>query len=463
MLTIKSKLIVAYTVAFGLLVTAFAMIIHESISDAEIAKLDARLESHADKLQTELEEEHLQPGFPNRSELDSITTEGLRGTRIRLLTLGNNVVFTDSGFEIDAHVDWKSGPSGVARKGMAKWNHRKYRVLQWPVEIENRIQYLVQVAAPMHDIEETMERLRLLFFIVIPGGLLLAGCAAYFITSMAFRPMMNMVRTAEKISASNLDARLALPSADDEVRQLGKALNDMIERIDNTFKGQRQFVADASHELRTPLTIIRSELESAARAARSRGVKESLSASLAELDRMSVMIGDLLVLAKLDAARMKLETAAVRLDELVIECVQTARGIAKKRDVKLKVFIGDAAEVSGDHEKLKSVILNLLDNAIKYSGKKSSVTVSLILNQTPGMASIVISDHGIGIPESEQAKVFRRFYRGAKPRSTTDGSGLGLAISQRFVALHGGSISVKSQEGKGSTFTVELPLGGSPA
>lgn len=463
MFTIKSKIILAYTLAFGLLVTAFAMIIHESISDAEIAKLDARLESHAAKLQAELEGDQPQDGLPNRTELDSITTDGLKGVRIRLLTLDHIEVFADTGFTLDPRMKWKTGTTTHAKKGTTKWNHHKYRVLEWPLEVDQRGHYLVQVAAPMHDIEESMDHLRLIFFIVIPGGLFLAGCAAYFITSMAFKPMMNMVRTAEKISASSLDARLALPSADDEVRQLGKALNDMIERIDNTFKGQRQFVADASHELRTPLTIIRSELESAARSARSRGVKQSLSASLAELDRMSVMIGDLLVLAKLDAARMKLETAAVRLDELVIECVQTARGIAKKRNVKLKVFVGEAVEVSGDHEKLKSVILNLLDNAIKYSGKKSSVTVSLILNQTPGMASIVISDHGIGIPESEQAKVFGRFYRGAKPRSSTDGSGLGLAICQRFVALHGGSISVKSQEGKGSTFTVELPLGGSPA
>jgi two-component system OmpR family sensor kinase len=458
MFTIKTKIIVAYTVAFGLLVTGFAMIIYESIWDAEMAKLDARLESHADKLQTELEEDHLQPGFPNRSELDSITTDGLKGARIRLLTLENNVVFADSGFELDARVKWNSSSSTAAQKGMAKWNHRKYRVLQWPVEVESRIQYMVQVAAPMHDIEETMDHLRLLFLIAIPGSLLLAGCAAYFITRLAFKPMMNMVRTAEKISAASLDARLELPAANDEVRQLGQALNEMIERIDKTVKGQRQFIADASHELRTPLTIIRSELESAARLARTSAVKGSLSTSLAELDQLSLMIGDLLMLAKLDAARVKLETAPVRLDELVVDCVQAARGIANKKNIKLKVFIEEAVEISGDQEKLKSVILNLLDNAIKYSGRKKAVTASLVLGQTAGMASIVISDHGIGIPQSEQAKIFSRFYRGSQPRSKTDGSGLGLAIAQRFVELHRGSISVRSQEGKGSTFTVDLPL-----
>jgi signal transduction histidine kinase len=270
--------------------------------------------------------------------------------------------------------------------------------------------------------------------------------------------MMNMVRTAELISAASLDARLELPTANDEVRQLGKALNDMIERIDKTVKGQRQFIADASHELRTPLTIIRTELESAAKSARTSTIKESLSTSLSELDRLSLMIGDLLLLAKLDAARVKIEITPVRLDELVVECVQAARGLAKTKDVRLKVFIEEAVEIPGDHEKLKSVIFNLIDNAIKYSARKSAVTVSLVLGQTPGMASVVISDHGIGIPATEQSKIFGRFYRGAHPRSNTDGSGLGLAIAQRFVELHRGTITVKSREGKGSTFTVDLPL-----
>jgi signal transduction histidine kinase len=109
------------------------------------------------------------------------------------------------------------------------------------------------------------------------------------------------------------------------------------------------------------------------------------------------------------------------------------------------------------------VIFNLLDNAIKYSERKSTVAVSLVLGQAAGMASVVISDHGIGIPESEQAKVFGRFYRGAEPRSNTDGSGLGLAIAQRFVELHKGHISLKSQKGKGSTFIVDLPLASTAA
>jgi len=283
---------------------------------------------------------------------------------------------------------------------------------------------------------------------------------AFFIALMAFKPMMRMVKTAEQISATNLHARLEMPRARDEVHMLGRALNDMIERIDNTIKGQRQFIADASHELRTPLTIIRSELEYAERFARHSSVKKSITASLTEVDRLSSMVNDLLMLAKLDAARVKLELSQLRLDELLLECVQATRAIAKKKDVKLEVFVNEAVEVSGDHEKLKSVVLNLLDNAIKYSGRKSVVSASLVLNETtPQTASIIIQDRGIGIPKSEQASIFGRFYRGSRPRSKIDGSGLGLAIALRFVEMHGGTIFVESEEGKGSTFTVQLPLG----
>jgi signal transduction histidine kinase len=331
-------------------------------------------------------------------------------------------------------------------------------VLQLPVEIENRVQFILQVAGSMHEIEEAKEDLQLLFFTVIPAGLLLAGLIAYFITSLAFKPMMKMVRAAEQISAANLDARLELPRAHDEVHQLGTALNEMIGRIDKTIKGQRQFVADASHELRTPLTIIRGELEAAAASIRKPSVKENITTSLSELEHLSKLVSDLLTLAKLDAERVRLEVSSVRLDELVVDCVQAARGVAKNKGVTLRIYVEEALEIPGDHEKLKSVMFNLLDNAIKYSARRGVVSVSLMSNRKAGTSSIIISDKGIGIPEAEQSKVFGRFYRGSQPRSKSDGSGLGLAIAQRFVELHGGRIALKSKPGKGSTFTVELPL-----
>jgi hypothetical protein len=460
MLPIKIKVVLASTLVFGVLMTVFATIVNESLSDSEVAKLDARLESHAHKIQTEFEGDKAEPGLPKLSELDSLHTEGLAMTKIRLLTLEKDIVFADSSFDLDTHMKWNTGSAITERKAKVKIGHAKYRVQQWPVEINGKIQYLVQVASPMKDIESSLDHLTAVFFIVIPATLLLAGCVSFLIAAMAFRPMMKMVKTAEQISATNLHARLDLPRAHDEVHELGKALNEMIERIDDTIKGQRQFIADASHELRTPLTIIRSELEYVDRSTRHSSVKKSITISLTEVDRLSSMVNNLLMLAKLDAARVKLELSPLRLDELLLECVQATRAIAKKKGVKIEVFVKEVVEISGDHEKLKSVVLNLLDNAIKYSGKKSVVSASLLLNHTtPRTASITIRDCGIGVPKSEQASIFGRFYRGSQSRSKIDGSGLGLAIAQRFVEMHGGRISVESEEGKGSTFTVQLPLG----
>ena len=460
MLSIKVKIVIAYTLVFGALLTGFALLTYEAAYDNELAKLDARLESHADKIATELEEDSCEPGFPSRSALDSIQTGGLSVVKVRLLTLDKNVVFADPGFSLESEIKWKQGTVSKAQKATGKIGHKKHRILQWPVEIENKIQYLVQIAAPMHDVEDNLEPMRVLFLVLIPVGLILSGGAAYLISMLAFKPMMKMVKTAETISATTLDARLDLPKVKDEVHLLGRALNEMIERIDGAIKSQRQFVADASHELRTPLTIMRSELEFANRSARKSNLKGNIETSLVELDHLSSMVNDLLTLARLDAAQMKLEMSTIRLDEILVECVQAVRGIAQEKKVRLKLFVEEAVEMEGDRKKLMSVFLNLLDNAIKYSPKNKVVSATLTVSgDVHRTALIAVKDSGPGIPESEQERIFTRFYRGSQSRSQTDGSGLGLAIAQRFVELHGGRIMLQSAEGRGSSFAVELPIG----
>ena len=460
MLSIKVKIVIAYTLVFGALLIGFALLTYEAAYDNEVAKLDARLESHADKIATELEEDSHEQGFPSRSMLDSIQTGGLSVVKLRLMRLDRSVVFTDPGFSLETDMRWNQGPVASVQKFTAKIARKKHRIMQWPVEIDNRIQYLVQIAAPMHDVEQNLDPMRVLFLILIPVGLVLSGGAAYFISALAFKPMMKMVQKAGTISATTLDARLDLPNVKDEVHLLGRALNDMIDRIDSAIKSQRQFVADASHELRTPLTIMKSELEFGYRTARKSTLKEAVGTSLAELDHLSSMVNDLLTLARLDAEQMKLEKSTIRLDEMLVECVQAVRGIAKKKKIRLKVFIGEAIEIEGDQKQLMSVFLNLLDNAIKYSSKNKEVSATLTMNDgEPPKALIVVKDRGPGIPKSEQERVFTRFYRGSHSRSQTDGSGLGLAIAQRFVELHGGRITLQSAEGRGSSFAVELPIG----
>ena len=466
MLTIKTKIVMAYTALFGVLLGGFALTVYERVQDSEFGELDARLETHADKLQTELEEDTDEPGFPNTPEIRSVRTEGLVAVKIRLLTAGGDVVFSDTGFVLGTRMDWNSGKVSGLYKATVLMGGRRVRVLQGPVELEGRIPYVVQVAAPTERIENDLARLRMLLILVIPAALFLAGAAAWLISTVAFKPMMKMVTTARTISVRNLEARLELPATHDEVYELGSALNDMMERIDSAVRSQRQFIADASHELRTPLTILRTELESATRSIRGTRSMRNIGAALTEIDHLSSLVTGLLTLARLDAAQVTFEPELLRLDELLVECVRSVRDIAKKKEIRLDVFVEEAVETFGDAPKLRSIVLNLLDNAIKYSGRKGKVTASLVLahDRSPAV-SIVIRDSGPGIPQNERANIFNRFHRGSQSRAGAgDGSGLGLAIARRFVEMHGGTISLQTQEGRGSVFTVMLPLNvpGSP-
>jgi heavy metal sensor kinase len=311
----------------------------------------------------------------------------------------------------------------------------------------------------MTEAARNLAHLRLLFLISIPSALVLASIAAYIITRSAFRPIATMVATARQISASNLDQRLLVPPANDEIRQLAETLNSMIERIDSAFNAQRQFIADASHELRTPLTIICSELEFAKRRVADGETIESLQNSLSEIDRLARMAESLLLLARLDSSTSLITFSPVRLDELLPECVQLVNKIAEQKGIQIKVHVDEAVEIQGDSERLKSALLNLLDNAVKYSQTGGEVRVSLSILTSPDReAQITVADNGHGISPDDLPHIFERFYRASSNRGESSGSGLGLAIAQRVISLHSGDIQVASELSEGTVFTVNLPI-----
>jgi signal transduction histidine kinase len=287
-------------------------------------------------------------------------------------------------------------------------------------------------------------------------ALLLTALAAFFITHIAFKPITSMVHTTRSITAAKLDSRLPLPQTKDEIRELAETLNEMMERIDAAFRTQRQFVADASHEIRTPLTIIRSELEFAERNPGNAGAEKSLHIALEELERLARLTDGLLLLARLDTSGFSLKTQPVRLDELLIECVQNMQKAAMKRKVPIELHIDEAVEVSVDRDRLKSVVLNLLDNALYYSPKGGSIHLSLAI-LSRNAVQIIVEDSGPGIAPNDLPHIFQRFYRADTERSRENGSGLGLAIAEQVIRLHHGKITVESTLGVGSKFVVELP------
>ncbi|MFI5253078.1 MAG: sensor histidine kinase [Bacteroidota bacterium] len=459
MLTIKTKIILLYTLATGVILGLFAFYIYENYKEAELATIDARLESYAARLSTILEESGDEPGSPDPKILIGNYSKNFPGIRIQLSDRSGNILAGDGSI---------SGKTALARERSFIENRHfediiagegAYRSIWVPVDVNDRDVSTLQIASPLSEYENNLFQLRIIFFIIIPCGLLSMAIAAHFITGYAFRPMLGMVETAKTITGSNLHRRLTLPRAHDEVRTLGETLNDMIERIRASFDSQKQFIADASHEIRTPLTVMCSELEYAAQHTSEASVKECLQTSLAEIDRLTKLADGLLMLAKLDSSQLTLTKQIFRLDELLIECIQFVSPMAEKKKIRIRINLEEPVEIFADREKIKSIIFNLLDNAIKYSCPDTVVTASLSpINIENKSATLSIADEGVGIPENAIPNIFKRFYRVDSSRTENPGSGLGLAIVDRLVALHEGKISVQSKVGEGSAFSIFLPI-----
>jgi len=457
-MTIKAKIILAYTIVFGVMLVCFAILVYGTSRDAEVARLDAYLDTHSMKIGAEVEEQWSEGNFPALPDFRALQPEGLVSAHFRLLALDGSIIVPDTLLVSLRAPAGRPSPAEMPVYRTADIQGSLYRVLTAPVEVANTLAYRVQVVSSLSGVESNLGRLKLLFLCTIPVGLVIASLTAFLITRAAFSPVAAMIATAKRISADNLDARLSLPAIHDEVRLLGETLNGMMQRISSAFQSQRQFVADASHEIRTPLTIIRSELEYLERQTTGRRAKEGLRLSLGEVDRLIRMTDGMLLLTRVDSSRLSLNLSPARIDEILIECIQTVHEVFRRKRVRLTLHIQEAVEIAADGDKVKRVFLNLLDNALKYTRRGG--TVSARLWQEPDGSlpvCVAIEDTGCGIAAKEIPLIFTRFYRADNSRPEGSGSGLGLAIAKSLVAKHGGEITVRSEQGKGSVFTVRLP------
>src|SRR4029079_6250654 len=313
---------------------------------------------------------------------------------------------------------------------------------------------------PLSVIEDGLRELRRDLFAGVFLVLLLASAGGYFLARKSLAPIASMNSQTQRISAENLSARLDVTNSRDELGRLAATINDLLARIENSFKEQQRFIADASHELRTPLAVLRGETEVAL--SKTRTVDEyqqSLSLIQDEAEQLSRIVEDLFILARQPInTRAALNKERVSLNDAVRDCARAAQVLAGQKGVKLKLEKDSPAiTLHGDQELITRLILNLLDNAVKYT--PAGGEISLALARENGNAEIVVRDTGIGIPESAQPRVFDRFYRVDKARARAmGGAGLGLSIAQWIVEVHGGEISVASAPGRGSTFTILLPL-----
>ena len=290
-----------------------------------------------------------------------------------------------------------------------------------------------------------------------PSILVVASLGGAFLAGLALSPVDKITRLARRLSAEDLGQRLDLSLPDDEVGRLARTFDEMIARLDDSFHRQRRFTSDASHELRTPLTIIKGQIDVALQRERDpESYRRVLQSVNEEVDRLIRLAGSLLMLTRADAGQIPLSVERVDVGSVVASSVDQVRPRAAQKGVDLRLDPGDSIAIAGDEDLLLQLVLNLLDNAIKYT--RSGGQVFAGWNVDGDSVELRVQDTGIGIPSEHVPHVFERFYRVDKARSRDGGGvGLGLSIARWIAESHGGSVGVESTPETGSTFTCRLP------
>ncbi len=332
-----------------------------------------------------------------------------------------------------------------------------FRVYTRPVIEDGKVVYMVQVAGPIELISIASGSLMVILFILLPLTIILAGIPGVLLAGLTLKPVNGMINTLKQITAENLKLKIHMPDTKDEVRRLADTFNDMIERLDRSFSSQQNFIKDISYELKAPLFVLKGELAAVLNKPSSKEEYEAiLRRGLEELDKFSQIIDDLIVLARFDNSQMPIEIKKVNLTQAIEEALRCAKAAAAEKDIVLSSFLQDVIVLDGDEERLKKLFTNLIDNAIKYTRRNGKVIIAA--HRGKDLADITVSDTGIGMPEDELSYIFDRFYQVNKSRSGKGGFGLGLSVAKSIAESHKGKIAVESQPGKGSTFTVSLPI-----
>lgn len=488
-LNIRSQLMLWYFLIFAILICLFGAVFYFNLQTSLETNIDTDLRSQAEAISNGINEENgsisvqdvtgVLPGLvdpdagsdtpvPASTPASNEAAHEAQGDvdiapLVRILNNRGSVVYVSPAFgklnmpSISVTQPLRGKPwTGT----VAATNGQMVRVYSLPRFDNGRVYAVVQVGESLLSLSTTLRSVVIELLIIGIIVLLLSFVGSYWLAVRSFSPVGKMTSIARRIEVGDLHERVPVPRAQDELQKLALTFNEMIERLEKSFARQRRFVADASHELRTPVAAIRSmtDVTLASSAAVSpdeyRAVLHDVNV---EAERLGRLISDLLLLARVDENKMPLEREVVRFDRLVADVAATMELLATEKNITLSVEAGESAPVLGDEARLIQVIMNLVDNAVKYTGEGGSVTLRVHVKD--GSVYLSVSDTGTGIGPEHLEHIFERFYRVDPSRSlAAGGTGLGLSIVEWVVRAHGGTISVASKAGQGSTFTVQLPL-----
>jgi heavy metal sensor kinase len=323
--------------------------------------------------------------------------------------------------------------------------------------------FIIQVAYTDKAIQVVLGHLLSIFAVLVPVVLFISFSGGWLMAGMALRPIGQISRLANRITAQNLNERIPGREVKDELGELITTINGMIERLQSAFEQMKDFSASMAHELKTPLTIMKGEAELAlAKPLSGKETQRLLTTYLEEVVRMSRIVDDLLTLAKAEAGQISITRQPVKLDELVQELYEDAVILSTSKQLRVELVKNESAVVEGDEVRLRQLLRALIANAVQYTDPGGAIRITCRCEQAG--VYVDIEDTGIGIPRESLSKIFQRFYRVEEARSRAGGgSGLGLSLAKWIAEAHGGTISVQSTLGKGSRFTVQLPVSQAPS
>lgn len=451
-MSLRLRLSITYSALVGVVLLLFGFLVFSIVSQVLLEQIDSRLSQSANQII-----ERLRVSANNQFDVRQLSayqpTENLLfqvWDTERRLQFSRPVGLTDP-------LDESGVRLGQVFFSSQSINGVRVRVLSVPLRTNRAPVGYLQVGLSLALVEITQNTLATVLIALTITLMIVVLVTTWALTGEALAQLETVTQVATQITqADDLSRRIPVAAmAEDEVSRLIQAFNQTLERLEKLFATQRRFLADVSHELRTPLTVIKGEV--GLMRLTNELDEESLRSIEKEVDRLSRLVGDLLLLAQAESGQLPLELKSVELDTILLEVIQQMQVLASGK-VNLRLEEIDQVLVNGDRDRLKQVILNLVSNAVNYT--PAGGEVRLWLSKIDQRACLKVEDTGPGIPPEDLPYIFDRFYRGDPSRKRTENSGfgLGLSIAKWIVDRHGGQIEVESQVGKGTRFTVWLPL-----